>query len=134
MRRMILTGCFTFALASCGAANTGIGRQVETRLTINSGVYGQTTSVDDVGNHSPEPCPMTLSVFNSQDHNIAFASARSDQAGLYQIQLSPGDYTICTSFGRCTALPVLTGQCTRLDYEFSVGPGWSAPRATTCGK
>ena len=124
---------FVLLALGCGGAPS-IDRQVETRLTITSGVYGQTTSVDDVGPSSPEYFPMTLSVFNSQDQDIALASARSDEVGFYQIQLSPDNYTICTSFDRCTALLVLTGQCTRLDYEFSDRLGWSAPRSCTCGK
>jgi len=129
----MIAGCITLALA-CGEANISVDRQVEDHLTIASGVYGQTTSVDDVGDHSPQYYPMTLSVFNSSDHNAVLASARSDERGFYQIQLSPGDYAICTSFDRCTSFLVSDGQCIRLDYEFSVGPGWSAARAIPCPK
>ena len=134
MRMTMFAGCVTFALTACGEANTSIDRQVESQLTIASGVYGQTTSVDDVGSNSPQYFPMTLSVFNSEDHNAALANARSDERGFYEIQLSPGEYTICTSFDRCTPLPVSDGQCIRLDYEFSVGPGWSAPRVRSCAR
>jgi len=60
------------------------------------------------------------------------ATATSDGVGFYEFPLTPGDYSLCTSFRRCTALHVETGQCVRLDYEFSVGPGWSAPVVTVC--
>lgn len=128
----MLVGGVTLGLAACSEASPGIDRQVEDRLTISSGVYGQTTSLDDVGNNSPQYYPMTLSVFTSQDHNAAVASATSDQRGFYQIQLAPADYAICTSFDRCSPVSVTDRQCVRLDYSFSFGPGWSEPRARPC--
>ncbi|AEI68721.1 putative lipoprotein [Corallococcus macrosporus] len=55
-------------------------------------------------------------------------SVTSNEEGFYEFALEPGDYRICTTFERCTDFTVGTGEAVRLDYEFSVGPGWSRPR------
>ncbi|AKQ68405.1 hypothetical protein A176_005317 [Myxococcus hansupus] len=54
-------------------------------------------------------------------------SVTSTREGFYEVALEPGRYRICTTFERCTEFVVEEGQLVRLDYEFSVGPGWSAP-------
>lgn len=46
--------------------------------------------------------------------------------GFYEIALSNGDHVACTSYERCVAVTVSEGQRLRLDYEYSVGPGWSS--------
>ena len=119
-----------FGCASDNAA-AEIDRRVEDRLTISTGVYGQTTAQDDVGNDPVEYNPMTLSV-SARGDSTPLAEVTSDDNGFYEIPLSPGNYSICTSFGRCTDFEVGEGQCVRLDYEFSVGPGWATAETIPC--
>jgi hypothetical protein len=134
MKPMLMGCCM---LAMCGSGCTGaelfgIDRNVETKLTITSGVYGQTTSQDDVGDHAPEYKSMQVNVFSSSSDEAPLATATSDEVGFYEIALLPGDYSMCTVFGRCRDFRADQGQCVRLDYEYSVGPGWTTSEVIDC--
>jgi hypothetical protein len=115
-----------------GLACTSVDPIVEDRLTISSGIYGQTTSLDDVGDHSPEYMSMELTVTPSSDDGARVSTVRSDEAGFFESELLPGSYSICTTFGRCADFDVQPGQCVRLDYEFGPGPGWSQSTSIDC--
>ena len=135
MSQSLLWCCFLvpWLVACTNNHEIGIDRDVENRLTISSGVYGQTTAQDDVGVNPVEYNRMTLSV-SSQGDSAHLAEVTSDDIGFYEIPLSVGSYAICTSFGRCADFEVVVGQCVRLDYEFSVGPGWETAKPISCPK
>jgi hypothetical protein len=111
-----------------------IDRAVERRLTIAQGLYGQTTSQDDIGVNPARYFPMPLDIFSPKGDGPALVTAKSDSRGFYEIALEPGAYRACTSFKRCTRFTIERGKCVRLDYEFSVGPGWSSAKAIPCPK
>lgn len=113
--------------------DAAIDRDVEDQLTISSGVYGQTTARDDVAAYNPiEYHQMSLAVFSSIDRTTPIANVTSSVNGFFEVALSPGDYAICTAFQRCSEFSVADGQCVRLDYEFSEGPGWAAAVVIPC--
>ncbi len=133
--KQMLIGCCLLALCGSGctsAGASGVDRNVEMRLTISSGVYGQTTSQDDVGDHAPEFNSMEMSVFQSESGDAPIAKAKSDEVGFYEVALQPGDYSICTSFARCSTFRVEQDQCVRLDYEFSAAIGWATAETSPC--
>jgi hypothetical protein len=106
-------------------------------VTIQQGVYGITTSQDDVGDHPVLPMGgFSILVYGdlppvSVDTGVLpiapppLVETRSDPSGFYQLELDARRYVFCTSFLRCIWLEVSPGQRVRLDYEYSVGPGWS---------
>lgn len=98
----------------------------EEAVTISQGVYGMTTYVDDVcaSRCEREPRSMTLTI-KALPQEADVASVTSSKDGFYESALALGDYRICTAFGRCTDFSVGTDEAVRLDYELSVGPGWS---------
>lgn len=95
-------------------------------VTISQGVYGMTSYVNDVcpSECEREPRSMTLRV-KSLPHDADVVSVTSNEDGFYEASLVMGDYRICTTFGRCTDFSVGVNEVVRLDYEMSVGPGWS---------
>lgn len=134
VRRSLSAALLLAALAACGRDDHhGIDRHVEDLVTIDHGVYGQATYVDDVGDPAAatsylpgfgiEVYPLPLSV--TLGAAVATTASRADR-GFYQLELGPGDYVVCTQFHRCVAITLADGARTRLDYEMSVGPGWSA--------
>lgn len=129
--RLALWYCLFIPWSFSCASDAVVDRHVEGRLTISNGVYGQTTSQDDVGDNPVEYHPMTLYV-SSQGDSEHLATVTSDEVGFYEIPLSPGKYSICVSFGRCSDFELADQQCVRLDYEFSVGPGWSMVKTIPC--
>lgn len=124
-----LLGCGGGADRKAGAVADGIDGRVEDLVTIRKGLYGQVTSVDDVGEPQPEYLPgFGIDVFPVPDGTelgSPIAHAASVSRGFYEIELSPSEYVVCSSFRRCVRL-ALGDELHRLDYEFSVGPGWSA--------
>src|SRR5437870_1865164 len=106
------------------AAACGVDRDVEHRVTITTGVYGQTTSSSDVGSdRGPHYYQMDIEL---RDHTDArLAQARSGEQGFYELAAVPADYRICSSFGRCTDITIAANQRLRCDYEFTLGGGWS---------
>ena len=79
----------------------------EDALSISQGIYGMTTYVDDVcrGECEVEPISMTLLV-QALPGETEVASVQSNRDGFYQLSLEPGQYRICTTFGRCTDFSV----------------------------
>ncbi len=77
---------------------------------------------------------MVLTLFSLEPARVEAATAESDtgREGFYQCGLPTGPHEICTSFGGCRTFEVGERQCVRLDYEFSVGPGWSRPTTRSC--
>jgi len=106
-------------------------------VTIQQGVYGITTSQDDVGDNPVLPMgdfailvygdapPLSVGPNGAPIVPPPLAETRSDESGFYQLELDAGRYVFCTSFLRCVWLDVPAGRPVRLDYEYSVGSGWS---------
>ena len=111
------------ALSSCEdhEESTKINKDIEDKISIKQGIYGLTYSVNDAGNTN-EKIISDFRVIIKQGLDVD--TVRSDWRGIYQTNLNPGEYEICTSFGRCTTIS-LGNEIMRCDYEFSVGPGWS---------
>lgn len=114
----------------------GIDREVEMFITINQGIYGQVTTYDDVG---PGPLEyvegfglhvyLTEPSLDPGDFSGAVLEIRSIENGFFEIDLAAGNYYVCTTFKRCVVVEQREGELLRLDYEFSVGPGWLYPRS-----
>ena len=60
---------------------------------------------------------------NPEDGLVPEATTVSDAVGFYELTLPAGRHWICTGFRRCTDQRLTTGT-RRLDYSFSLGPGW----------
>jgi len=124
-------------LAGCSGPATSIANP-DDHVTIQQGVYGSTTHHDDVGDHPETSLPnFAVLVFDHLPARDAAATAptfttekplaetKSDASGFYQIALEPKKYVFCSTFGRCVSLEIRAHERKRLDYSFSVGPGWS---------
>jgi hypothetical protein len=122
------------AAAACGVRTERIDRYVEDLVTIQHGLYGQVTEVDDVGNEE-ETAPRYLPGFAVDAFEVplgaelgspvASTSSRLPRA-FYELSLPAGDHVVCSSFKRCVVITLGAGELMRLDYEFSFGPGWSS--------
>jgi len=116
------------ALATCGE-DLPIDRHVEDLVTIAHGIYGQVTTVDDVGEPMPAYLPgFAIGVFAVPAGSVLgnpVATATSGARGFYEIELPAGDQVLCTAFERCVLVTLVAGELSRIDYEFSLGPGWS---------
>jgi hypothetical protein len=123
-------------LVGCGSSQPALP-DAESLVTIQQGVYGITTSQDDVGSDNPV-LPMSGFSILVYDHvpSLTFdqdyrpvetplVETRSDEIGFYQLELGAGRYVFCSSFLRCVWLDVPANARVRLDYCFSAGPGWS---------
>ena len=92
------------------------------------GIYGCVTSTSEVDDTHVLP-DFSVQAFTSQpsampdDGAVPSLSTASDADGYYQLSLLPGHYWICSSFRRCVEKDILAGT-RRLDYSFSLGPGW----------
>jgi hypothetical protein len=101
---------------------------------FRSGIAGCATSHNDIGDPPPEGellPDFPIDVFTTQPSHDPEDGAKpdfhaeTDAIGYYEIALDAGHYVICTSFRRCTELDLDGKNVHRLDYDFSVGPGWS---------
>ena len=134
MNRIRGWGVFAvLGLCACsGGGNETVDRNVEGRLTITQGVYGQTTSQDDVGDNPVQYYSMNLAIFPKGETTNPINTVTSDAQGFYQLGLDPGAYSLCTSFNRCTNVELKAGECVRLDYSFSIALGWSEATTMPC--
>jgi hypothetical protein len=135
MRALLLTGCCALVLLACGNNDDPeVVVDVESRISIKSGVYGQTMRATRVDSDAPEPFPLALDIVSTiGDILITVATVSSDKDGFYELDLPPGGYAICvSSFGNCQELRVQADQCVRFDYEFGAPAGWSGPRSRNC--
>ena len=104
-----------FTLLVCGC---GLDRDIEGKVTIQQGVYGQLVDGCDTSGCQDQPASgETVTVYAaSASHEYATASADGD--GFYEIRLDTGDYTICTY--ACTEVTVPSGV---VRYDWTSGPG-----------
>jgi hypothetical protein len=120
----------------CGSSQPSLP-DADKLVTIQQGVYGITTSQDDVGDNPVvskpnfsilvygDVPPLSIGQNGLPDVPPPLAETHSDESGFYQLELDAGRHVFCTSFLRCVWLDVPVDQRVRLDYEYSVGPGWS---------
>jgi hypothetical protein len=116
--------------AACGAQHD-LQTCQERSATIETGVFGCTTSTNDVGDVTTQVLPnFEVQIFvempppTPDDGLTPARKTRSDESGFYQIELSPGIYWICTTFRRCGELTIPAGKPVEKDYDFGPGPGW----------
>ena len=115
---------------ACTDNNSTINSDIEKYISVNQGVYGQTTSFNDVGsNNSIKYLPgFIVKVFKDTQplaDSTPIAQTQSDSVGFYEIPLDTGEYLLCTSFDRCVKVFIDTVKLLRCDYSFSIAPGWS---------
>ena len=134
MKIAVLIGVAT----TFGCSSEGGPPNPEALVDIQQGVYGLTTQQDDVGDnpvlahanfrvlvfdHVPvRDTSLTGTAFTKE---APLTQTVSDGGGFYQLALEPKRYVFCSSFGRCVWLEIRKSERTRLDYQSSVGPGWS---------
>ena len=134
MRRIFLSiPCFLLLLVGCGSSDRE--RLVKAcraaTPSIQQGVFGCVTSVDDTGPPSPEPVAnFAVRVFaagtrpDQDDDRPPLASTVSTEIGYFELPLKEGDYWICTSFYRCRELRIPANTVVRRGYEIGIGSGW----------
>jgi hypothetical protein len=124
-----LTSLFLFSAIGCGGPDPA---DCASRTpSIASGVYGCITSTNDVGDTNTSVKPnfevQAFDTHPSEDPNDGLAPearAVSDAEGFYEMPLAAGHHWICTAFRRCTEKDLGNGT-RRLNYSFSIAPGWS---------
>jgi hypothetical protein len=131
---LVFLGLAALEIVGCGGGGDGT-QSCRTRAPAHAeGIYGCVTQSNDVGDPPPPTSPLpgfSVEVFLSEppsttgDGLAPFAKTTSDSEGYYEIELSPGDYWVCTSFRRCTKIVVPAGKPLAVDYDFGLGPGWS---------
>ena len=104
------------ALVLCGC---GLDRNIEGRVTIQQGVYGQLVQGCDTSGCQDQPAAGEHVVVYAASESSAFASADADGDGFYEIALPAGDYTLCTY--NCTQITVPDHALVR--YDWTSGPG-----------
>jgi hypothetical protein len=118
--------------AACDDSEPSVDECPRRAPSVTRGVYGCITSVDDVGDPEVRVQPdFGVEIFlekppaTPDDGLAAYSEAESDPVGFFEIELAAGDYWICTRFRRCVELVVPESGSVRMDYELSLGPGWS---------
>jgi hypothetical protein len=114
MRYLLLVLALALGVVGCG-----VDSNVEARVQIDQGVYGLlVTGCDPSGCSNMPDRGMNVIVYTPGDSG-ATSTVQSDDAGVYQVDLDAGDYTLCTS--SCTPITVPDGG--RIRYDWTGGPG-----------
>ena len=123
-------------LAGC---TSGVDRNIEPHITLDQGVYGQVTSVSDTEQPTTTFAGAIITAYDVSSH-VMRASTVSDQRGIYQLELVPNSYVLCT--GSCTP-DLIDGRCCvntdvlpgrqRHDWEATNGGGWWCDSGTCPG-
>ena len=109
-------------LVGCGDS---VDRDIEGQITIDQGVYGLLISGCDTSGCVDKPAAGEQVMVYSPGESQVHSTATSDRSGVYQINLEPGDYTLCTY--ACT--PITIYNADRVRYDWTSGPGggsWEA--------
>jgi hypothetical protein len=105
-----------------------IDRRVEQFITIQHGIYGQATSVSDVGASNPQYLTQfEIRVYTAAQYQSGGnpdATVLTSSVGFFEVPLSDGDFFLCTSYMRCTHLTISNSELKRCDFEAGPGPGW----------
>ena len=107
---------FALLLVGCG---DGVDRDIEGSITIEQGVYGLLISGCDTSGCLDKPAAGEHVMVYSPGEDIVHATVTSDRGGVYQIDLEPGDYTLCTY--ACTPITIVSSD--RVRYDWTSGPG-----------
>lgn len=105
-----------FALVVCGC---GLDRNIDGKVTIDQGVYGQLITGCDTSGCQDQPAAGEHVVVYAASQSSTYASADADTDGFYEIALPAGDYTLCTY--SCTEITVPDRSTVR--YDWTSGPG-----------
>jgi hypothetical protein len=106
-----------FALLAVGCGS--VDRNIEDQITIDQGVYGLLISGCDTSGCQDQPDKGEAVMVYVAGENHVHAMDMSDRDGVYQIDLEPGDYTLCTY--SCTPITVPAASTVR--YDWTSGPG-----------
>jgi len=103
------------AIGACGSVDDDI----EDQITIEQGVYGLLISGCDTSGCVDQPAAGEHVIVYAAGANGPYAQVVSNNGGVYQMNLAPGDYTLCTY--SCTAITVKSK--TKVRYDWTSGPG-----------
>jgi hypothetical protein len=111
-------------LAACG---TSFDPNIESRVTITRGVYGQAAAFDDEEpGGPPQYYPgLTVSRFASaSDVKTPLASTQSDDRGFYQLEINDPTFTICLFFqdGSLSACASADTPQAPVRVDYGIGP------------
>lgn len=108
-----------FLVAIVLVSGCGLDRNIESKVTIDHGIYGLLVKGCDASGCQDLPDTGERVTVYAPGGDTAMAAATSDADGVYQIAVPAGDYTLCTS--SCT--PVSVPQGARVRYDWTSGPG-----------
>jgi hypothetical protein len=112
------------ALAACGA----VDHDIEDQITIEQGVYGLLISGCDTSGCQDQPAAGEMvTVYAAGDADGPVTKVKSDDDGVYQINLVEGDYTLCTYSCVTASVP----EYTKVRYDWTSGPGGGRWFSTT---
>ncbi len=117
---MLRYSLMLLALGACG----GLDHDIEDRITIEQGVYGLLISGCDTSGCQDRPAAQEHVIVYAPGAKGPYSQVTSDDAGVYQINLLAGDYTLCVY--SCTEITVPDHD--RVRYDWTSGPGgglWS---------
>ncbi len=107
---------------SCTSAATVVSRDVEDRVTVTHGLYGQAVAWGD-GGEGDGPFALSTNLDVSADASSSVLLA-TDPVGFFQLALDAGTYQICTAWQDCHEFAVPASGVIRIDYQFGVDTGW----------
>jgi len=108
-----------YVLCALLAAGCGMDRDIESKITIDQGVYGLLVHGCNSAGCQDQVDRGEHVVVYAPGQSGAYAQTTSDGDGIFQINLPTGDYTLCTS--SCTPIAI-TGHAT-VRYDWTSGPG-----------
>ena len=108
-----------YALLAVLVCGCGLDRNIDGKVTIEQGVYGQLIEGCDSSGCQDQPAAGEHVVVYAASQSTVFASADADGDGFYEIALPAGDYTLCTY--SCTQITVPDQSVVR--YDWTSGPG-----------
>lgn len=115
-------------ISSCGV---DVDREVESLVTVEQGVFGQTIYYNDTAPGTFRYASYEIAIYALPRDATAPAVAQpsSTQArGFYEAALAAGEYEVCLASRPypCHGLTVAEGEVKRLDYQ-TFEPGWYEP-------
>jgi hypothetical protein len=113
-------------VAALGACGTSVDTHIEDQITIEQGVYGLLISGCDTSGCKDQPAAGAHVIVYAPGANGPFSQSTSDGHGIYQINLTAGDYLVCTD--SCTTITVPANETVRCDWTSGPGGGsWTVP-------